>query len=298
MHSLSIIMPYVNEYPQVVFTIAALLEELRGQSIDFEILAVDNASTDKGGAYLASMAAHNPEIRALAYTEKLSHWQAKNHAIKCARFDTLLFMDAHCVVGRGSLAGMLDAFADAPGTLHLPLTYHILEKRKLIYALRADLARAEVHYSFGSLRQDDGILTVPCMSTCGMMIRKGLLEKIGLWPSELGIYGGGENFLNFTLATLNVPIQIYCKGVLHHHGERRGYSWNHSDYLRNRAIAAYCYGGKDFARKFLFSRNDPADGLNKIYDDIIDKCSIHRNLIKPQQIISIGDWVSNWSGAT
>lgn len=287
---LSVIVPYINEYPQVAFTIASIVEELKDRA-DFEILAVDNGSSDKGYQYLQGMATVNSSLKALSYTDKLSHWQSKNFGIENCKGDTLWFCDAHCVIGRDSLIGMLKAFSSVEGTLHLPLTYHILEQRKLIYGLRADLSRADVHYAFGSLRQPSGILQVPCMSTCGMMIRRSLIEKIGRWPKELGIYGGGENFINFTLATMRVPINVYCDGVLHHHGERRGYSWNHTDYLRNRTIAAYIYGGQQFARRFLFARKEPASGLNDLYDDVLTTCSAHRDIIKKQQRVSIEDWV-------
>ena len=287
---LSVLIPYINEYPQVAFTIASIIEELRDR-VDFEIITIDNGSSDKGYKYLQGMATVNPYLKALSYTEKLSHWQSKNFGIENCNGDILWFCDAHCVVGRDSLIGMLKVFPDVEGTLHLPLTYHILERRKLFYSLRADLARAEVHYAFSTLQQSSGILQVLCMSTCGMMIRRELIERIGRWPKELGIYGGGENFLNFTLATLDVPINLYCDGVLHHHGERRGYSWNYRDYLRNRTIAAYIYGGKQFARKFLFTRKDPANSLNELYEDVLLNCAEHRELIKQQQKVTIEEWV-------
>jgi len=43
---LSVIIPYVNEYPQNVFTIAAVHEEL--SNVEHEIIAVNNKGTDKG----------------------------------------------------------------------------------------------------------------------------------------------------------------------------------------------------------------------------------------------------------
>ena len=41
MKDLSIIIPYANEYPMVIFTIRALIEELK-HKIDFEVIAIDN----------------------------------------------------------------------------------------------------------------------------------------------------------------------------------------------------------------------------------------------------------------
>lgn len=289
---LSVIIPFVNEYPQVAFTIASISEELKG--IEFEVIAVDNGSTDKGCTYLEGMATVNPWLDVLRYEGGLSHWQCKNLGAKAASFDNLFFCDAHCVPGKDSLVKMLEVFDSVEGTLHLPLTYHILEQRKLIYGLKWDKARCDLHYFLGSLRQKKGLLEVPCMSTCGMMIRKKTLKDIGYWPSELGIYGGGENFLNFTLAVLDIPKTVFCDGVLHHHGERRGYSWTHMDYVRNRTIAAYIYGGKDFARRFIMSGKGECRLLNEIYEDVLSTCKDHRELVKKQQVQRIYQWVDGW----
>ena len=38
---LSVIVPFVNEYPQVIFTLQAIAEDLLGR-VDFEVIAVDN----------------------------------------------------------------------------------------------------------------------------------------------------------------------------------------------------------------------------------------------------------------
>ena len=38
---LSVIVPYVNEWPQVIFTLQAIAEDLLGR-VDFEVAAIDN----------------------------------------------------------------------------------------------------------------------------------------------------------------------------------------------------------------------------------------------------------------
>ena len=134
------------------------------------------------------------------------------------------------------------------------------------------------------------------MSTCGMMITKNLYHELGGWPIELGIYGGGENFLNFSMAVLGKKVNIMVGDALHHHGDKRGYSWNFDDHLRNKFIATYCFGGIDFVT--LFAKNSRGDEKQKrnILDSVLKnkKCIEHRKLIKSKQVISIKDWWDSW----
>lgn len=177
------------------------------------------------------------------------------------------------------------------GSIHLPLTYHILEYHKLIYKLRANLETNEVHYSFTPFRPAEVPYKVPCMSTCGMMVSRELYDKRGGWPTELGIYGGGENFWNFVSAVMGENIWIMPGPALRHHGDRRGYHWNDYDYKRNKALATYLFGGRKFMDKFLLNAKVPTRNQTKISDSILMTCWQQRELIKKQQVISIEDWV-------
>ena len=88
---LSIIVPYVNEYPQVIFTLQAIAQDLLGR-VDFEVAAIDNFcpqveamakkdplyARDKGGDVVkGSQRASGGWLKAFEYADKLSHWNAK-----------------------------------------------------------------------------------------------------------------------------------------------------------------------------------------------------------------------------
>lgn len=304
---LSVIIPAANEWPTAPFTVRNIYEELRDRC-DFEILYVDNSmhkSTEKQPeertyGQMLGVARGIPELVPLKYDKKLSHWQAKNHAVARSTGDVLWFCDAHCVIARDALINMFNWFRnhheELDGTLHLPLTYHIMEYHKLIYKLAGDITKGEVHYSFSAYRAGDRPYQVPCMSTCGMMMTKDLYNMLGGWPTELGIYGGGENFLNFTLAVLGKKVHIMPGNALQHHGDKRGYSWNFDDHLRNKFIATYMFGGKDFVELFKDnSRGNPAQ-KNRILDSVLNnkECKTHRSLIMSQQKMSIQDWWGSW----
>jgi len=308
MSKLSVIVPFVNEYPQLLFTVQSIYQDLHDRC-DFEIIVINNFCDevkaqgqveDKSFEAVLAARAVNPWLKVLHYKNKLSHWQAKNLGVQNSTGDILWFCDAHCVVSRGTLWKMFEYYTrtheEINGTLHLPLTYKLLESHKLIYKLVYNPDIGELHYSFTGYREptDRPHYQVPCMSTCGMMITRKLYDGLGGWPELLGIYGGGENFINYTLAILGKTINIFGGNPLHHHGEKRSYSWYYDDYTRNRIIASYMFGGKKLAAKYTVHRKGKTTVNQNILNEVLIKCKDQREMIKSKQVISIEDWVKKW----
>ena len=317
----SVIVPFVNEYPQLIFTLQSIAQDLKGR-MDFEVLAVDNwckevseqtytiETLDKGAAkmkrirdrgsdMIKSFSKHNPWLVYVEYTDKLSHWQSKNYAAQKATGDVLWFCDAHCVVGRNSLFDMA-VYYDTNynylnGSIHLPLTYHILETHRLVYKIVCNQDKGELTYSFTGLRNEHlPFYEVPCMSTCGMMVSKEIYNHLGGWPKELGIYSGGEHFFNYVSAILGYKKFIFTSGTLFHHGEKRGYSWNYDDSVRNRFIANYMFGGKNWLELMKRNTRGNANVLQGIADNVVSTCGQHRQYIKNNQKITIEEWLRDW----
>lgn len=334
-NKLSIIMPFCGEYPQNIFTIMSIWNQLRDTDIDWELIAVNNwcdkvaaqadyrytcpdckktrkitraeansyrppyGKPDPGGNRVRSYAAMHPWLNYVEYKDKLSHWNAKNAGVAVATGDILFFIDAHCALVPGSLVGMYRYYVEhheaLNGTLHMPLVY-ILERPgpALIYKLLANPSISAYDYRFTRYRQSDTPYAVPCMSTCGMMMTRGIYDLLGGWPKALGIYSGGEQFINFTLAVLGKTINIYPTRPLHHYAEKRGYNFEYTDQKRNLIIATYMFGGPDRAR--MFSRHCKLDQATakKVVADVISTCADHRAHIEKHQLMEIEEWYDRW----
>lgn len=328
---LSIIIPFCNEFPQIAFTVNNIFCELRDSGIDFEIIVIDNWCSevgeqviktfthntkenepkeiytkrmkDPGSGYMESITKLHPWLTYIKYDKKLSHWQAKNAGVSIAKGKTLWFCDSHCIISKNSLVDMFNYYvynyAELNGTLHLPLSY-MLEApgKELVYKLVLDLPKGVVHYSFTRHNpKGDHYYRVPCMSTCGMMMSRDLYNSLGGWPEELGIYGGGENFINFSLAIMGKNINIFNTKPLYHYAAKRGYNWNHTDFHRNRTIASYMYGDKKLANLYVHNIKGRPEVLDFIYNDITTKisCIKHRLHISKQQKLTIEEWCTKWS---
>jgi hypothetical protein len=211
------------------------------------------------------------------------------------------------MVGDGSFRKMFDYFSTSMHwnndngimpTLHPLLSYHILESKKLMYKLVWNNKKKELGYSFHTYAEEEWkthpTIEVPCMSTCGMMMSRATYDYIGGWPEELGIYGGGEHFINYTMAVLGLKKYVYRDAILYHHGDQRSYSWNYDDYTRNRAIACYLYGGKAHCEGYIKHRGGSKTQNYRIMYDVFKKCEEQREDIKTKQVEEIYNWMEEW----
>lgn len=322
MKDLSIIMPFANEYPQVIFTIRNLIEQFIDTDYSVEIIAVDNFCDelaeqftevevrnkqktrklrslripDRGGAVVeGSQKACHPFLKYVKYDKRLSHWQAKNAGIREASGEFLYFVDSHVMSSRNALFQMFRFYKrnwkELKGTIALPLTYKILESRRLIYKLFIE-ADGTPHYKFTPLREFERVSRVPAMSCCGVLLHRSIMDELGGgWPENLGIYGGGENYFNFALAVMGYSVNIFPFGSLHHHGDPRSYYWNYTDYSKNRAVANYCVGGVEYLERFISKRKGNKDVLDRIAAEILTENIDRRIWIKDRIKIPITDWI-------
>jgi glycosyltransferase involved in cell wall biosynthesis len=317
----SCIIPTCNEHPQAAFTVQSLYCDLiqtvglDGAPVDFEIIVIDNwsentpgtvAPRDKGFEYFSSLAdGKRPWLKAFEYTDKLSHWNAKNLGVRNSDGDVLFFLDGHCVMSPGSLGKALRYHAmfkdELDGTLHLPLSY-MLDRpgKELIYKLKVDHGTGLYHYAFTKYKADLVPYQVPCMSTCGMLMSRELYDLLGGWPEELGIYGGGENFVNFTLAVLGKTVNIFPTNPLYHYAAPRGYSWQYDDFHRNRTIASYMYGGDELAKLYLKNIRGATEQKEAIWSTIegVESIVRQREAIAANQVTTIREWADLWNGST
>jgi len=310
MPELSIIMPFVNEYPQNVFTVQNVMCELEGR-VDYEIIAINNwipnsscgKEQDKGYKFLKNVArGHGPKLKVLHYDKKLSHWCAKNLGIVHSTAPYLFFCDSHCIIGRDCLFDMFMYYKENEeelhGSLHLPISY-MMERpgMELIYKPKFNLEKGALHYSFSRYRrpEDGKPYKVPCMSTCGMLMsRKIVVDELQMWPEELGIYGGGENFINYSLAVMGYNVNIFPKPAIYHYAEKRGYSWNYNDWLRNRIIALYLPCGREITQRLVDNARGHQHVKQGMLDEISVKCNPQREHIKKRTCVDIYEWVERW----
>lgn len=332
----SVICPFVNEGPNVVFTAQALVEELEG-FCKYEILLIDNQSdwyidcsvknermplmegrerpyTIRSRAFFQGPPGSKNEggiigthffrkgiIKYLQYDAKQGHWNAKNHGIAHSRGRFLFFVDAHCIMKRDSLRKMIEFLRDPPeekiGGVHAYINY-MLDSRCLEYRPQKDKFFG---YQFCTHQVDPVTKKFPTrpykvcvMSTCGMMCPRSVIEELGGWHPEFGIYCGGEGYMNFKQSTCGYHHWIHPAAQCWHWAEKRGYQYWHSDYVRNEMIAAYVNGGERALQCCIDGRGANS-AILALAADVREKCKGERDFIAARQVEDLETYFDRWT---
>ncbi len=330
MSSLAVIIPYLGEFPHLHYTLQSLCNELRGY-IDFEVVLVQNqlepggVDPNTGENYFALEALLKGQdtswLKQIAYADKPSHWGCKNLAIKNTDAPFLFFLDAHCLLSAGTLRDMFVFYRDnwewLNGSLHLPISDFLKTDAKE-YKLLYDLNHGLLHYENRKPAYSLGIFTDllagaiqrPCMSTCGMLIKREFIEEMNCWPDELGPYGGGENYYNFVSALFGRKIYIYPSQPLWHWhipGQwSRDYRPTYDEWARNIMIATYLVGGIDWLERLAHSGKalpswhpvcfTSQKDLRVILDEIRNSEGLRarREMIESKAVTTIEEWAETW----
>jgi len=93
-HSLSVILPAYNEAQVIASTVSTVHSVVDGWKVDFEIIVVNDGSTDQTGAILAALAAGDPRIRFVTHPVNQGYGAALVSGFAAATKELTFFMDA------------------------------------------------------------------------------------------------------------------------------------------------------------------------------------------------------------
>src|SRR5215213_5366991 len=91
---LSLVMPAFNEETGITQAVAEAHESLAGLGYEFEILVVDDGSTDRTAERVAEVAAIRPRVRLLSHATNLGYGAALRTGFEAAEHDLVAFTDA------------------------------------------------------------------------------------------------------------------------------------------------------------------------------------------------------------
>lgn len=271
------------------------------------------------GAKMSTWFFRKGVIKLFIYDAKQGHWNAKNHGIANSTGKYVFFLDAHCIMKRDSVRKMLTFLRENEGkTYEHPMTpgkpwrvgavhayiNYMLDSRSLEYKPQ----KKTFGYQFCShqmvvTKENPRTLAFPTkpyqvcvMSTCGMMCPRAVLDDLGAWNPEFGIYGGGESYMNWKQSTCGYGHWIHPEAWCWHFADKRGYSWNHSDFVRNSFIAAYVVGGEEFLQQQIDARKKKENPghIDVLANDVREKCKTDMEFIHGRQVIDFEAYIAWW----
>lgn len=95
---LSVIVPAYNEGARIAATVAAIHAHLRGVGIGFELLVVDDGSTDDTATVLAALRGAEPGLRVIRHHENRGKGHAVRSGVAAARGRFIMFIDADLTI--------------------------------------------------------------------------------------------------------------------------------------------------------------------------------------------------------
>ena len=111
-HRLSVILPAYNEAQVIARTVSTIREVLDDWKIDFEIIVVNDGSTDRTESILAALAARDPRIRFVTHPVNQGYGAALADGFAAATKELTFFMDSDGQFDIGDLARLM-VFIDA-----------------------------------------------------------------------------------------------------------------------------------------------------------------------------------------
>lgn len=183
---LSVVVPVYNDPEGIRVTLESLTSQR--DTPTYEVLVVDNDSTDSSGEVINDFETQYPEIvTGLSETDIQSSYAARNTGIKHATGDLLAFIDADMTVEETWAADICEAFSESDiDYLGYNVEMYIPDGDDTFWA-RYDVAMGlpVKHY----------LETKQFAPTCALVVRREVFDEVGLFDEEL-ISGGDKEFGN------------------------------------------------------------------------------------------------------
>jgi len=302
----SVILTVCNEIPHIFYTIQSIINELDGYC-KYEIIVVDNLSTDKHvfeknkDTLEEVLKSRSKFIKYVKYDDKQSHWVAKTKGIEMATGRNIFFIDAHCLVGHGSLKKQIEFLDNFKGKIGGVHCYHNLlmsNNRKFEHDCRTikflyRFRRAQVGEEFKKPYE------VAHMTTCGMMCQKKVLDELGGWNEEFGTRWGGEAYMNLKHGVCGYPHYIHPETNYYHLKHEHGYTFGVGGY-RNVMNAVYSVGGEKWLKYYsdllikVKGKKYYRWKLDVAVDSIRSACKEDMEFIKSKQVMSLDEFYKKW----
>lgn len=199
-NSLSVFFPCINEEGNIENTVSKAEEVLKKLKLKYEIIIVDDGSTDATGEIAERLAQENPNIRVIHHPKNLGYGEALKSGFYNARYDTIVYTDGDGQFDFSEVTKLLEKIKDAD----VVIGYRIKRQDSFLRRLFGKGWRLSLLTFFGLTLKD---------VDCGFkMVRKEVLEKIPHLESQRGAMINAE----LAIKTKKAGFKIAEVGVNHY----------------------------------------------------------------------------------
>ena len=175
----SIVIPCHNEQSQICDTLERLIDL---DYPEFEIIAVDDGSTDQTGDKIRAMCADNPRLRAVYLKENQGKAAAMNIGSLVSRGELLLTLDADALISPEALRWIVWHFTMYPRVGAVTGNPRIINRTSLL----AKIQTGEYATIIGLIKRTQRLLgKVLTVSGAIAAFRKTALHSVGYWDTDM-----------------------------------------------------------------------------------------------------------------
>lgn len=245
----SVIIPARNEFPQIVFTIQSILNDLESflKPNQYEIIIAANACDDwyKGDKhkravtgtteYMSTMGGYSRRVIRYLIDPIAANHTTRNNGVKMARGKYIFLSDAHMSYKPGYFKRMMQTIDESGGLVHSAIgwlgAFPVNKANGLSYTIKLG---EEIKGTWNNyvLKEDDWSY-IPAQGHCCLgFLREQFLEFRG-YPEYHRCYGGGEFYLDMKWWMFGSTVVVEPRAIGYHLRSTRGYSYIYDDYIHN-----------------------------------------------------------------
>jgi glycosyltransferase involved in cell wall biosynthesis len=312
-NGVSIIISARNEYPQIALTIDNLMMDMWQAGIhNFEFIIADNGSTDPTSwffkfawknAYAKNSQFQMPQeyqysprgmvhegLLRFTYDPVFSNVGARHKAVEYAKYENVIFCDAHISVKTNTIKYALETLETYGGIVHMPVSW-----------MGASIFNPHPGYQYSykvgekiwgtwnkAAVEPDKPFYIPVSGHCFLAVNKKQYLDFGGYDTNQRVYGGGENYLDTLYWLMGSNVMCDPRGLVFHLSSGRGYSYDTNSLIHNMILTAYTLGGYKWAERIYITYLDKGNDiktLDKLYAEAIKEGQPKRDMIERRQII-------------
>ena len=249
----SVIISARNEYPSILYTVHAILEDLSNTLPlgEFEVIIVDNLSDDRkerrglGGTtdFLKARGIYHNGFLKTFYYPTASNVGARNFGVSKAKGKYIFFSDAHMFYAAGTFKRWIKTIDESGGIVHPAVSWIGSFPPQKGYGYSIKLGEETIKGTWNNylVGKGDDWFHVASMGHCSVGMLKEQFVKFGGYI-ENRCYGGGEMYLDTLWWMMGSCAITEPRINAYHLSSERGYSYFHDDYIHNVFACAYALG--------------------------------------------------------
>lgn len=320
----SIIIGARNEFPQIAMTIANLSEDCIAYGITkIECIVMDNGSEDETTRFFAwkptnkvGRWTYEYSPRGMVTTGRLrlyfdpvmSNVGTRTKGVKLARYNNIIFADAHITVRPGTILSTLTALNTYGGIMHSPVSWMGADGTNPDPGYQYSYKVGEkIWGTWNKIKVADTPFYIAITGHCWLAVKKKeFLEKRG-YPLAQRVYGGGEPYLDSLFWMTGSTSMCDPGSLVYHLSAGRNYSWNNADLIHNMFLVSYILGGQRWIDRILITYLNHSGMhptyLRQLYDEAMEEAQEDKKWLDENKIMEFEellrlDWVNDCKKCT